>query len=192
VESDQRLRPFLTIVLTGFRKLDEYRQPKGSPLVGLSQIHWLRPLLDQDINEMARQRLWGLIHIDVTTLLPIIRDQGGGHPAVTQRLLSDNVGWQQMDETFDMDRVLRNVLVNSHREFGTCWDGPLTPNERPVYMILEEIGNGDRFDICKQAKLNDMQVHSCLLVLQGCCIVKSANDKNFALGSTFSNLGWST
>jgi hypothetical protein len=55
-DTDTAIKPFLGLLLSGYRDLKEYQQRVGSPLLNIAKIEWLTPLSEEEIQKLIGDR----------------------------------------------------------------------------------------------------------------------------------------
>ena len=129
-------------IFTGYRDLHHHRQKIGSPLVELAETEWLDPLSHDEVQGLVRERIKDG---DLAQAAKAIFEYGGGHPFLTQRLISECIhgpdvihasGSPSMPEL--AERCCLKVSPSMDRWWG---DGNerssgFTPQEKTTYLAF--------------------------------------------------------
>jgi hypothetical protein len=87
-DTDTAIKPFLGLLLSGYRDLKEYQQRVGSPLLNIAEIEWLAPLSEQETRELigdrTEQEQVALSEDRITSII----QWSGCHPYLTQQTLN--------------------------------------------------------------------------------------------------------
>ncbi|WP_017319031.1 helix-turn-helix domain-containing protein [Mastigocladopsis repens] len=183
-EPKPAIKPFLGLLLSGYRDLKEYQQRVGSPLLNIAEIEWLAPLSEEDtktlISDRAEQEQISFTQERMTSVI----EWSGCHPYLIQQTL--NVIF---DYKTDSCTNLINKLIQHHdKDFSSWWNeekhsGCFGETERTVYQALVENGKGSSKTLAQCTGFSRGTVTDALEVIAGTGVIQLLDDECYTVGS---------
>jgi hypothetical protein len=183
-DTDVAIKPFLGLLLSGYRDLKEYQQRVGSPLLNIAEIEWLAPLRDEEarilIGDRAEQEQFSITEERIISII----EWSGCHPYLIQQTL--NIIF---DYTTDTCTNLINKLIQHHdKDFSSWWNeeqhsGCFGETERTVYQTLVENQKGTPQTLAQCTGLSRGIVTDALEVIAGTGVIRLLDDEYYTVGS---------
>jgi hypothetical protein len=184
-DTDTAIKPFLGLLLSGYRDLKEYQQRVGSPLLNIAEIEWLAPLSEEDtkklISDRAEQEQISLSDERMTSVI----EWSGCHPYLIQQTLNILFDDHQTDSCTN----LINKLIQHHdKDFSSWWNeeqhsGCFGETEQTVYQALVENRKGTPKTLAQYTGLSRIKVADALEVIAGTGVIRLLDDEYYIVGS---------
>ena len=116
------LSPYLGLVISGYRGVDEYQQKVGSALRDIAVVTWLDVLSPRDARSLMHARAAGesvALTEDETELL---QEWSGNHPFLLQQMTSDLLDTRHCGRDFEIAKWRHRWLVDHHKRFLDWWN----------------------------------------------------------------------
>jgi len=183
-DTDTAIKPFLGLLLSGYRDLKEYQQRVGSPLLNIAEIEWLAPLSEEDtkklISDRAEQEKISFPEQKMTSII----EWSGCHPYLIQQTLNIIFDYQT-----DSCTNLINKLIQYHdKDFSSWWNeeqhsGCFGETERTVYQALVENRKGTPKTLAQYTGFSQGKVTDALEVIAGTGVIRLLDEEYYAVGS---------
>jgi len=186
-DTDMAIKPFLGVILSGYRDLKEYEQRVGSPLLNISDIRWLGCLKNDEVTALLSHRFrnesYQLTDGDVDVVFTLT----GGHPFLVQQVANAIIDRR---DTPIVDAKLRARIVRRTEidgTFSSWWnekgksDG-FGPAERSVYRALVDLRSADEDLLARHCGLSVSSCVDALVVLAGTGVIRSDGDDRYEVG----------
>lgn len=183
LKADTKVGPSFGLILSGYRRVGEYRQRVGSPLRNLARVDWLDAVDDFDVRRLIRQRenAEGVRLSDVEKTGVV--DLAGGHPYVAQQVISVmfDARRQGVMENTESESVCREVADTEGDVFRGWWnaDGEsdgFQDEERRVYRTLVRKRRATVAEVLETGNMRQTEVAGALEVLVGTGVVRRKGD----------------
>ncbi len=185
-DTDEAIRPFLGLVLSGYRDLRAYQQRTGSPLRNIANVIWLRSLSISQVQQLTAQRRTdenaqpSKIENDELSLW------AGGHPYLVQQMLNLLIDRRQ-NEQYGHIGIITSQLMRQHREeFSKWWNLDQKSNgfdskERYVYKGLVSLREGNIASVALETSLSFSDVEDALDVLAGTGLIRQIEGDRYCI-----------
>jgi hypothetical protein len=181
-DSDIAIKPFLGVVLAGYRRLREYQQAVGSPLLNIAEVNWLGPLKTSDVVRLVRWRAevesLSVSDADCDWIL----EWAGCHAYLTQQAVN-----LVLDRQGECAEALVDALLGlHHKDFSAWWnvgdglDG-MSSLDREVYRVVTARPDLSRSGIARATSSSLMRVRQALDLLVGTGVLRRADDDSTRL-----------
>jgi hypothetical protein len=184
----ERLKNRLSFIFTGFRELRDQRQNIGSRLMEVAEQNWLSPLESSEVGALVRKRCGKKRATDRE--LAEIEAQAGGHPMLTQRLVSAWLDIRSNSRGPSIRDLADNLRVSLDQVFEDWWgrdgaSGGFTEPERMVYTALLSLKEGEAsiLDLADRTSQTVSDCRKCLHALCGSGIVIATSPRTYRLGA---------
>lgn len=184
-DTDTAIKPFLGLLLSGYRDLKEYQQRVGSPLLNIAEIEWLTCLTDEDTKKLIGDRTeQEQISLDPERTTSVI-EWSGCHPYLIQQTLNIICDHHQTDSRPDFI----NKLIQHHdKDFSAWWNeeqhsGCFGETEQTVYRALIENRKGTPQTLAQYTGLSRVKVADALEVIAGTGVIRQLDDEYYIVGS---------
>ncbi|NET36744.1 MAG: ATP-binding protein [Cyanothece sp. SIO1E1] len=192
-DTETAIKPFLGLVLSGYRELKEYQQEVGSELLNIAETQWLYPLTELEVSELIYCRMEGIELVLTEQDICFIKEWAGNHPYLIQRILDvicnsyDEKTEISGNKIVDEEHLIETLLYHHAHDFSAWWnEGSITggfgDNERLVYRALIELRKGTTANLAQKTQLSRMKVKVALDVLLGTGVISKIN-REYAIGS---------
>ncbi len=176
----------LSFVFTGFRELRDHHQIVGSRLMDVATSDWLSPLGSSEVRALVHRRC-GKRGVGDQELADV-ESLAGGHPWLTQRLVSSWLDSKSNSGRPSVREVGANLLVSLDHHFDVWWGrdgvkGGLKEPERRVYLALMSLGEASEVELATRTNQSEYNCRKCLHVLCGVGIVVATGDQSYRLGA---------
>ena len=185
-DTDTAVKPFLGLVLSGYRDLKAYKQRVGSPLRNIADIIWLTPLTESQIRQLSILR-----QSDENVNLSHEQDNAvyswaGGHPYLAQQMLNAVFDVHLAGQQYVLSKVVAGLLRRHNGDFGGWWNADKQSDgfddaERAVYYQLAKSRQGSAEDLAPLAALNINQAIDALEVLAGTGVIGQLDEARYAI-----------
>ena len=186
-DSDTALKPCFGLLLSGYRNLKNYQQDVGSPLFNIAEVEWLTTFTALETQQLITSRSQSE-NLQLTQKSSIVIEQAGGHPYLTQRILSsfaDNA----RNKKFNSLEIWLDHLVRQHdHDFSMWWnenqgsDG-FSDLDQTVYRAFVECRQGTPKTLCKISNLSEGKVMDAIEMLVGTGVICRLDEENYSIGS---------
>lgn len=185
-DSSDAMKPFLGLILTGYRGVRDYKHRIGSALYNIGSIVPLGPLANSEAKLLIDGRCAAESTKLDTVTAQFVLEIAGGHPYLTNQVLTAVLD-RAKDTTLDS---LRQTLVMKHKEdFADWWnvansaDG-FGPHERAAYQCLLQKKNASVSEVAKAMRLTEFDALEALDSLVATGVAFSPNHEyQFTLGA---------
>lgn len=183
------LKPYLGLVLSGYRELKDYQQKVGSPLLGIAAgIKWLSPLTESESFQLIeRWKDSEKIPLNDQWISSLI-EWTGCHPYLIHLALEI-----VRDELFDgnppsFKEVIINLMHHHTDVFAAWWNedqevGRLGEEERTIYHALVECRQGSPSSLARRTQLGSGKVKNMLDILSATGIVRKLSEQQYVIGT---------
>ena len=189
-DSDVAIRPFIGIILSGYRDLKGYRQQIGSPLQNIGCIEWLKTLSDIETKQLIYRRIEqeekqvSLTHEEISLII----QWAGCHPYLTQQMLNVIFDARLMEKSCHLESLLPEIVRKHASDFIGWWnlDGKsdgFSSIERILYSKLLNYPQGTAQTLAKITKQSVSKIDDALQVLVGTGVIHQLDEENYKLGS---------
>jgi hypothetical protein len=184
-DTDTAIKPFLGLLLSGYRDLKEYQQRVGSPLLNIAEIEWLAPLTDEDtkklIADRAEQEQVSLSEERIASVIEWL----GCHPYLTQQSL--NFIFDCYHQGDSRSNLSNRMLQHHDNDFWAWWNeeqhsGCFSETERTVYRALVQERKGNTKSLAQSTSLSRGKVADALEVIAGTGVIRQLDDESYAIG----------
>ena len=185
-DTDTVIKPFLGLLLSGYRDLKEYQQRVGSPLLNIAEVEWLAPLFEEDIKKLIIDRVeQEQATLSEETIASIIK-WSGCHPYLVQQTL--NIIFDCYQQGDYRSNLIDKLLHHHDKDFSAWWNeeqhsGCFGETERKVYLALVEHRQGTIKSLAQSTGLSRGKVADALEVIAGTGVIRLLNDGQSAIGS---------
>jgi hypothetical protein len=169
------------IVFTGYRELRDFQQHAGSKFFELANMEWLEPLSREEVIKVLEERLPS---DRIAQVGSEIYEFAGGHPFLTQRLITRLVKSQNLSVTSAIKTCVKIPHV-----LDKWWNGGrrnttgFTLAERETYGALMR---GKELTLEEAANITGLSQDNCLTAifsLLGSCVVQKSGLETYAMGA---------
>lgn len=183
-DADMAIKPFLGVVLSGYRDLRMYQQRVGSDLLHISETRWLKLFEDNETTDLAGHRFRSERCQFTDADIDLILRLSGGHPFVAQQVINavlDRAVTLISDERLKA-RLLRAIEISG--VFSSWWneqgksDG-FGDAERAVYGSLLDLRRSDEETVARQARLTSNACADALETLAGTGVIRQDGDGSY-------------
>ncbi|NEQ68023.1 MAG: TrmB family transcriptional regulator [Symploca sp. SIO2D2] len=183
-DTDTAIKPFLGLLLSGYRDLKEYQQRVGSPLLNIAEIEWLAPLSNEDtkklIADRAEQEQVPLSEERIASVIEWL----GCHPYLTQQSLNFIFDCHHQGDS--RSNLIDKMLQHHDNDFWAWWNeeqhsGCFSETERKVYRALVQHRTGDTKSLAKYTSLSRGKVAEALEVIAGTGVIQQLDDESYAI-----------
>ncbi|AFZ27712.1 hypothetical protein Cylst_5716 [Cylindrospermum stagnale PCC 7417] len=187
-DTDTALKPFIGLLLSGYRNLKDYQQAVGSPLLNIAEVGWLTTLDTLEIRELILQRSQSEEIPLTEEQIQLVIEWAGGHPYLTQQMLNMIFDDFRNNKSRSLENIKLELLRQHDRDFSAWWNNPqrsysFGEHERKVYHALIHNHQGSVETLVQQTRLSYSEVADSLDVLTGTGIVLRKNDELYTIGS---------
>ncbi|MDJ0900574.1 MAG: hypothetical protein QNJ55_17365 [Xenococcus sp. MO_188.B8] len=191
LKSDTAIKPFLGLLLSGYRELKEYQQAVGSQLLNIADIKWLSPLTALEMEEIIECRV-RKESIELSKKnLAVIRAWSGAHPYLLQQILNSifDICQEGVDFSSSSLKVLIENLIYEHdNEFKSWWNedkssGSFGDRERLIYQVFMQHRQGTIRSFAQQTKLSPIDVKNGLDILLGTGVIHKVGQGRYEIGT---------
>jgi hypothetical protein len=121
-DTDTALKPFLGLLLSGYRDVKEYEQRVGSPLRNIASVEWLEPLHESETRALMTHRAEDeritLSEADIVAMLA----WAGGHPFLSQQMLNVLFDARQDTPACTVEQLVPALLRQHQHNFVGWWN----------------------------------------------------------------------
>jgi hypothetical protein len=188
-DTDTAIKPFLGLLLSGYRDLKEYQQRVGSPLLNIAEIEWLTSLSEEEtkklIGDRTEQEQISLTQERITSII----EWSGCHPYLIQQTLNIIFDSHHPESrTHLIDNLIDKLLQHHDKDFSAWWNpgqnsGCFGETERTVYHALVENREGTSKTLAQCTGLSRGEVADSLEVIAGTGVIRLLDDEHYAVGS---------
>jgi hypothetical protein len=169
-DADMAVRPFLGVILSGYRYLKEYEQRVGSPLLNIAEVKWLSNLSHAESTALVALRNAREAHETTESDCSLMFELSGGHPFVLQQAANAalNNDGKPMGKALQL-HIRRTAEIDG--AFSSWWnehgksDG-FGEAERSIYLALRRLRKAS---VDNLARVCQISVHSCFDALDVLC-----------------------
>ncbi|MBP5973489.1 ATP-binding protein [Brasilonema sp. CT11] len=185
-DTDTAIKPFLGLLLSGYRDLKEYQQRVGSPLLNIAEIEWLTPLSEEEtqklIGDRTEQEQISLTQEKIDSII----EWSGCHPYLIQQTL--NIIFDNHQQTESCTNLINKLLQYHDKDFSSWWNaeqhsGCFSETERTVYQALVENKKGTSKTLAQCTGLSRGEVADSLEVIAGTGVIRLLDDEYYTVGS---------
>ena len=187
-DTDTALKPFLGLLLSGYRDMKEYEQRVGSPLRNIARVEWLEPLHESETRALITRRTEdervALSEADIVATL----EWAGSHPFLTQQMLNVLFDTRQDTSACTVEQLVPALLRQHQHNFAGWWNADQRSDgfgdvERTVYRALVTHREGTAESLAQGTDYSPLQVADALEVLVGTGIVRRIDDERYVIGA---------
>jgi len=187
-DTDTAIKPYLGILLSGYRDLREYQQQVGSPLFNIAKVEWLAALALAEMNQLVECRCRDeQVSLNDDEVIAIV-EWAGAHPYLTHQLLNALFDNQQQQKPRRINNLLSELIQQRDHDFSRWWNASQTTDgfsqdAQLVYreLILQRLGTAD--SIASSANLPLGKVEDALNLLAGAGVIKPLDDERHEIGA---------
>ncbi|NEO88487.1 MAG: ATP-binding protein [Spirulina sp. SIO3F2] len=187
-DTDTAIKPFLGLILSGYRNLKDYQQQVGSPLLNIAEIDWVGVLEEKAAHTLIEQRCKDE-HLElIPEEIGWVKELSGLHPYLTQQVV--NILFDQLvaGKQCLKNQLLYSLVRQFDRDFSSWWDENLksygfSQSEQTVYKTLMEIRSGGIEIISQASDLSFGEVADILEVLVGTGVIRQYEEEEYKIGS---------
>jgi hypothetical protein len=182
------IKPFLGLVLSGYRGVAEYQQRAGSDLQNIAHVHWLGTLSEADTRSLIANRA-GSERLDLADSdIARVIEWAGGHPFLTQQMVNQILDSTRSGGPVPDDRLMLTLLTQHDHNFSAWWNASgqtdgFNEADRRVYRALAERRTASIVDLSKHVGVSPLQVHRSLTVLAGTGVIRQLDEERYGIGS---------
>jgi len=187
-DTDMAIKPFLGLVISGYRGVAEYQQRAGSDLQNIAHVHWLNTLSEGDARSLIAKRASSerrqLPDEEVTRVI----EWAGGHPFLTQQMLNHLLDAIRAGKSLPDDKLMLLMLGQHDHNFSAWWnvsgetDG-FSEADRRVYRVLAERREASLAELATHAGVSALQAHRSLTVLAGTGVILQLDEERYRMGA---------
>jgi hypothetical protein len=184
-DTDTAIKPFLGLLLSGYRDLKEYQQRVGSPLLNIAEVEWLAPLSDEETKKLIGDRAeQEKIHLSDEQIISVL-EWSGCHPYLTQQTL--NIIFNSHHQASGSN-LIDKLLQHHDNDFSAWWNaeqhsGSFGETERTIYYTLVQDRKGTPKSLAQRTGLSRVKVADALEVIAGTGVIRQLDDESYAIGS---------
>ncbi len=189
-DSDTALKPFLGLVLAGYRDVKEYAQRVGSPLINIAELKWLTPLSATESQALVAQRARDEGATLTSDNLAWVLTHAGGHPYLLQQILNVVFDDPLTAPTNSHSRLLRKLLRfdEFNQIFSSWWNSEgksdgFGESERMIYKLLVQQRESSDDALSQLAGLSWHQTKNALEILVGTGVIHQVDEEHYAIGA---------
>jgi hypothetical protein len=185
-DTDTAIKPFLGLLLSGYRDLKEYQQRVGSPLLNIAEIEWLTCLSDEDTKQLISDRA-ELEQISLTEeRITSIIEWSGCHPYLIQQAL--NIIFDSHHQRDSSANFIAKLLQYHDKDFSAWWNaeehsGCFGETERTVYCALVQKRKGNSKMLAQATGLSRAKATDALEIIAGTGVIRQLDDEDYVIGS---------
>ncbi len=185
-DTDTAIKPFLGLLLSGYRDLKEYQQRVGSPLLNIAEIEWLTSLSEEQAKTLIGDRIeQEQISLTEERINSII-EWSGCHPYLIQQALNIIFDGDLQKET--RTNFIDRLLQHHDNDFSAWWNaeeysGCFGETERKVYYALVQNRKGNSKTLSQSTSLSRIKVTDALEVIAGTGVIQQLDDEYYEIGS---------
>jgi hypothetical protein len=181
-----RFRKQLSFIFTGFHELRDHRQNVGSRLMEVAEPNWLAPLESSEVRALVHKRCGKKRMSDQE--LAEIEEQAGGHPMLTQRLVSSWLDSRAKSGAPSVRDLAADLRVSLDQDLEAWWgrhgvNGGCKEPERRVYLALLSLEEASILDLAGRTSQSEYDCRRCLHALCGSGIVIASGLRSYRLGA---------
>ena len=160
-DNDDALKPFLGLLLSGYRDLKDYQQRVGSPLLNIAEVAWLGALAESETRALIAYRSEDeRIPLASEDIDRIVR-WAGCHPYLTQQMLNLIFDDRRKEKTRSPENLMLHAIRQHDRDFSPWWDKEersygFSELEQAIYLALVD-RRKERQKPCRTGKLEFRQ-----------------------------------
>lgn len=185
-DNDTALKPFLGLLLSGYRDIKEYEQRVGSPLLGIAEIVWLSRLSDAETRKLITHRTkTENMALDENDIASVVK-WAGGHPFLTQQMLNIIFNARTAGVNLPFEQLVKKTIRHHDHDFTGWWnvagksDG-FGKNERAVYEALLKQREGTAESLEDPTRLSNNKVANALEVLAGTGVIVKLDEERYGI-----------
>lgn len=187
-DNDTALKPFLGLLLSGYRDLKDYQQKIGSPLFNIARVEWLTVLSEQEVRELITKRGGDEQTIVPTTEVADVLAWSGCHPYLTQQMLNTILDNRRATPPRGLSDILHTAIRYHDPDFASWWNEEERSDgfgkvERSVYQTIAECREGTIEGLAQRVYLSQGKVANALDVLVGTGVVRMLDDNRYVIGA---------
>ncbi|MDF5723757.1 MAG: ATP-binding protein [Rhizonema sp. PD37] len=184
-DTDTAIKPFLGLLLSGYRDLKEYQQRVGSPLLNIAEVEWLGCMSDEEtrqlIGDRSEQENIRLSEEQVNSVLEL----SGSHPYLTQQTL--NIIFDSHRQALG-SHLIDKLIQHHDNDFSAWWNaeqhsGGFGETERTIYYTLVQDRKGTARSLAQRTGLSRVKVADALEVIAGSGVIRQLDDESYAIAS---------
>lgn len=187
-DSDTALKPFLGLLLSGYRNVKEYEQRVGSTLLNISRINWLPVLTEEETKALISCRSADEAIALSEEAVAAILEWAGGHPYLIQQAINSIFDNHRSNTSLSLSEQM-GILTRQHsRDFSSWWnqddksDG-FGATERETYQAMIQVRGGTYESLAKTADLSVISTQDALEVMAGTGVIRQLDYKNYQIGA---------
>jgi hypothetical protein len=187
-DTDTALKPFVGLILSGYRDLKDYQQRVGSPLLNIAEVEWLGVLKKTDLRLLinCRSQIENLFLTDEETEQVI--EWSGGHPYLIQQLLNTIFDYKKSEKLYEIESLMNALVRQYDIDFSAWWDNEkksygFSQLEQSVYLTLIKQRVGIAESLAQEMNTSIGEVVDALEVLAGTGVIQKINDEQYRIGA---------
>ena len=147
-DTDTALKPFLGLLLSGYRELKEYQQQIGSPLLNIADVEWLSTLATSETSKLIDYRMKCEKIVLSEKTIAAVQEWTGCHPYLTQQMLNIIFDGYKGNKSLSAKSLVSKLISKHDHDFSIWWNveahqaGGLSDSDRLVYKALAKQRNG--------------------------------------------------
>jgi hypothetical protein len=187
-DTDTALKPFVGLLLSGYRDVKEYEQRVGSPLLNIASVEWLAPLREAETRAlMARRSEDERAQLREEDRLAVL-EWAGCHPYLTQQTLNTVFDSRQTEPPPAAHSLMPELLRQHDRNFAGWWNADqrsdgFGDSERAVYQALMGLRAGTAENLAQHTAQSPLQTADALQVLVGTGVIRQVDDERYTIGA---------
>ena len=187
-DTDTALKPFIGLILSGYRDLKDYQQRVGSPLLNIAEVEWLGVLKETDVQSLITYRSQieniSLTHEETQQVI----EWSGGHPYLIQQLLNTIFDCRSLNQFNSIDSLIKSLIREYDADFSAWWDNEkksygFSRLEQFVYLALTKQRIATVESLAQEMERSIGQVSDALEVLTGTGIIQKVDDEQYQIGA---------
>jgi len=185
-DNDTALKPFLGLLLSGYRDVKEYEQRVGSPLLGIAEVVWLSQLSEPETRKLIAHRIKTEKRaLDENDIAAVV-NWAGGHPFLTQQMLNIIFNSRAARDNLSIEKLVKKTIRHHDHDFTGWWNAEsksdgFGDNERQVYKALLKQREATAESLEGPIRLSYNQVADALDVLAGTGVITKLNEEQYRM-----------
>jgi hypothetical protein len=187
-DTNDALKPFLGLLLSGYRELKEYQQAVGSALYNISHKEWLSALSIPESSQLINHRM----RCEQITLpdqaVAAIQRWAGCHPYLTQQMLNMIFDSHREKKALNMESLISKLTSQHNQDFSVWWNskahqtGGFGESERLIYKTLVRKRSATAESLARIVDLSQIDVKDSLEILAGTGVIWQ-NGEQYEIGA---------
>jgi hypothetical protein len=187
-DTNDALKPFLGLLLSGYRELKEYQQAVGSALYNISDKEWLSALSIPESSQLINHRMRCEQITLPNEVVAVIQRWAGCHPYLTQQMLNMIFDSHPEKKGLKMQSLISRLTSQYNQDFSVWWNseahqtGGFGESERLIYKTLVRKRSATAESLTRIVDLSEIDVKDSLEILAGTGVIWQ-NGEQYEIGA---------